>query len=238
MRNQILSSIIFSAIIFTITSCSVYTPNALNIPLLKEKGEFEVAAHVGNGTNLQAVYAVSNCIGLMANYMGTDSEVTINENLVIRKGSMYEIGCGYFSKRPASKALFEIYGGVGFGNINLDRTLLNAPSDINFQSNITKLFIQPAIGSVGKNFEISFATRLTFAQFRKINTNYSREVLLEDKLDNLEQPSWMFIEPALTLRLGIQNVKLQMQIGRSIKLNKQEIEHRSSIFNCGVIARI
>jgi hypothetical protein len=238
MKAQFQFLIFFSVIIFTTHSCSVYTPNALNTPLLKEKGDFELGAHIGNGTNLQAAYAIGNHLGVITNYAGTESEVSINDDNTKRRGSMYELGFGYFSKKPDSKIIYEIYGGAGVGNVSIEKKLSNATAYSIFKTSTSKFFIQPAIGSVRKNFEISFATRMSVAQYRKINTTYSDAELRSDNLYNLEQPCWMYVEPALTLRLGVENLKFQMQVGRSFKLSKQDIDHRASIFNCGLIAKI
>src|SRR6218665_3056415 len=94
-------------LIFTISSCSVYTPNVINTPLMKEKGEAVISGHIGNGGHLQASYALSDKIGVMTNFMAVNSSVDTDEG-DDRKGtgSLFEVGLGYFTSKPEKKGIF------------------------------------------------------------------------------------------------------------------------------------
>src|ERR1044072_8929111 len=74
-----------------LSSCAttMYTTNAVNVPLLKEKGEVKINA---TQNDLQAAIAVSDNIGIMANgyYKNYDGS-----NNYKHGGSMGELGIGY-----------------------------------------------------------------------------------------------------------------------------------------------
>ena len=228
-----------AAIIFCISSCSVYTPNVLNTPMLREKGDASISAHLGNGANLQASYALSNNIGLLTNFMAVNSEVDVdNGDNRKGKGSLYEIGLGYFSARPEKSGIFELYGGVGLGKVDIDKTIFNANNQVRtFEANATRFFIQPSIGSAGKIFEIALSSRFAFLKYNNVKTTYTIDDLEADNFVDIDDRSWMFIEPALTLRAGFPRFKAQLQIGRSIKLNNEELGYDPGFVNVGLVGR-
>lgn len=233
-----MKSIFFLTILCLITSCSIYSPNAINTPLHKKKGELSIGLHAGNGGNLQAAYAVGNHIGIMANAMSVNSEVTVNADVRKGTGNLIEGGLGYFSGNPNKKFCFEIYGGAGLGKVDIDKTFTNANVTRNFTAKGTRFFIQPGIGSVGKIFEIGLSTRLSVVKYKDIKTTYTIDDLTVDNFVGADARTWLFLEPALTLRLGFKFAKLQLQIGRSIKFNKEALGYERGIINFGLVGRI
>lgn len=223
-------------LLVTINACSVYTPNALNVPLLKNKNDLSVGLQVGSGGNLQAAYAISNHVGIMGNAMGVKNEVTINDNIRSGKGSLYELGLGYFAS--SGKNVFELYSGAGIGKVDIDKKFTSLNITRNFNADGRRIFIQPSFGRVGRNFEIAFSTRFSFVKYRNVVTTYTVDDLTSDNFANIDRPSWLFIEPALTLRAGSEKLKFQLQIGKSIKTNTQGLGYESGIFNLGLIARL
>jgi len=52
-----------------LSSCApMYVPNVRNAPLFNGKGEFQAAAFIGTGIDLQGALALSDHIGITGNY--------------------------------------------------------------------------------------------------------------------------------------------------------------------------
>ena len=232
------TTIKFSAIIILISSlcsCSVYVPNGVNTPMFTKKGETQINASVGTGVNVQGAYAVSDHVGIIANGYFNNTTTTIN-NDDTRKGNgkLFEGGVGYFTKADNGFA-FETYVGAGFGNLTIDKSVVSTKSNKAFETSAAKIFIQPTIGYAAKHFELGFTPRFTMMKYQKPTTTYSSAELAADKFVNIDQTNWLFIEPTLTIRAGGEKLKGQVQLGRSFKLNSQELGYSSGILNLGIV---
>ena len=128
-----------------------YGPNSVNVPLLREPKNLNLAgafsaADESSGFEFQSAYAFSKHIGGMINfYSATGSKTSSrnNSNMTLEKGNgvLGEIGFGYFTPLKNEEWIFEIYGGAGSGRV------YNQYSQGEFSKvNLAKLFIQPAIG--------------------------------------------------------------------------------------------
>jgi len=109
-------------VLFIFTGCvTLYKPNVINSPLLKEKGEFNTSASIGlSGCglyNLQAAYAISNHTGVMIDGMYHNRHSTISDSSVEKLNMFFgEAGAGYFTAFGNEKnRLFQCYGGCGYG---------------------------------------------------------------------------------------------------------------------------
>lgn len=173
-------------------SCNpVYFPNSINSPMLRNKKEIQANMMVGTGGfELQSAYAVTDDLGLMLNgsYIASTKNDTIKE---VR--SLGELGLGY-SKRFGEMGQFEIFGGAGLGKVPADFRGTNY--DGTQKANLTRFFIQPAIGLSSKIVDFSFASR-----FVAVNAGGETNT---------------FIEPGFIVKLGYKNVKLVGTLGVSI----------------------
>ncbi len=217
------------------SSCSVYVPNGINAPMFAKKGEAQVAGNVGSGVNVQAAYAVTDHVGIMANGYFNNSTVTLN-NDDTRKGSgkLFEAGVGYFNKSESGFA-FETYAGAGFGNLTIDRSIVSTKANKTFETSATKFFVQPTVGYSSKHFEVGFTPRFSMLKYTKPTTTYTAAELSADKFVAIEQTNWMFIEPTLTIRGGGEKLKAQIQVGRSFKLNSEDLGYSAGILNLGIV---
>lgn len=225
-------------IITMLTSCSVYVPNVVNAPLMNKKGEATIAAHLGDGGHLQASYAITNHIGVMTNLMAVVDKFENDTETKKGTGSLYELGLGYFSGSSSSNAIFELYGGAGFGQVSIDKTMMSNNITTKFDANAVRYFVQPSIGGRWQIFEAAFSTRMSAVNYSSISTSYSENELKSDKLWELDKTTWMFIEPALTLRAGLKNIKFQAQIGKSIKVTSKDLNYSSGFINAGLFFRM
>mgnify|MGYP005754825617 CR=1 FL=1 len=190
----------------------MYSNVGQNTPLFKEKGEFTGNAGFAysgpsedaGGVGLQAAYAVSDHWAVISSFysMG-DSDPEGWRG----RGSYFEIGGGYFGYNNNKRLVYELLGGVGFGSIKNNSNTENRFVDLSF----TKPFIQPSIGYSVEHFEIAFTPRIGAASFGSISYNLNPEH--KESLDQWinDYDGNFFLEPGITLRGGMKNVKLHLQ---------------------------
>lgn len=136
----------FVTLILSSCTTTLYVPNAVNTPLLKEKHEFK--ATIGPN-NAQAAFGLTDNFGIIANgyWDKFKSETTTNGQTTqtLNKGNLYELGLGYY--KPLTKVIvFETYLGGGLGNINFNQDNGTKRYDVKG----TKFFVQPSIGYVDR----------------------------------------------------------------------------------------
>ena len=210
-----------------LTSCrTVYAPNALNVPLLQEKGEVKATVATNN---LQVAVALSDHIGVMAN--GYVNAYKSDDKSFRNNGKGAEVGVGYFAQTE-HRIIYEAYGGIGLYNVKMkeenDRKTFNA--------NAVKYFVQPAIGWVNRYFEIAGSPRLSVVKYASPDvTGYTNEEQSVNYFNILDQKAHVFLEPTLILRGGYKFVKVQVQYGRAFKLSENNINYDDDIGSIGLI---
>ena len=245
--NAILTLLAFISLNSCVTPHYYYMPNSQNVPLFREKGEVRALAVTGAGdfstsTEIQTACAITNKIGVMANYMKKKSG-----NVQTRDGASgkyIEGAVGLF--KPLDKhVVLEIYGGMGSGRqhdeySDYDKIYLGYSNQ-----RFNKFFLQPSIGFTSKAFDIAFSTRVCKLFFtaieNKINTfnhhgsasEYSFDLnkLARNKESNL-------FESALTLRGGWKYVKVQLQLVYSGSDQMQDYLYEHFNMNLGLYIAI
>ncbi len=238
MKNSVLiSSILAGGLFFNSCTTQMYVSNAVNAPLLKEKGEVQVAV---TKNDLQAAVAVGRNMGIMAN--GYYQNYT-GDNSYQHNGALGEAGLGYFT--PIShNFIFETYVGAGAGKIHKQEMFTDQNDNsymASFNANAAKLFVQPDIGYKSKFFDFVVSSRFSFVKYNSFSqTNYTQQQLADDHLDNnnLTGPLFMFAEPALTLRGGYKFIKLQFQYGLTVNMTSNQIKHATNFSSLGLIINI
>jgi hypothetical protein len=204
------------ALFVFMTSCHImYVPNTQNVPLLEEKNDLKL--EIGT-KDLQVAYGITDHVGLMVNgyYNKNDWSVTSGtfDNQYLSKRSLIEGGLGYYSAL-GENGRFEVYGGGGFGHVNYDYNLFDneVQTESNtFGINFMRFYIQPAIGVQGKSFGMAFSTRLASLSFSNtLSEGYTINELTDEGLNELEDNMFFFVEPALTMRLGVKYVQFEIQ---------------------------
>jgi hypothetical protein len=226
---------LFAFAILTASCTHVYyAPNTANAPLLSEKGETRMNALYSaggvsefTGGELQFAHAVSKNFGVMMNGMSvsrTDEvstwDLDPNWNFASEthtekgKGSYIEFAGGYFKTLDNKrKWLFETYGGFGIGTANNDYGFGD-----HSKVNSNKIFIQPSLGYKSKYFEMAFVPKISFINWKMKESNLSNsnnEYLKTDLSTIEEKPHFTSFEPALLLRGGGANFKVQASLSYS-----------------------
>ncbi|KAA0990684.1 hypothetical protein [Dyadobacter aurulentus] len=208
-------------------SCrTVYAPNAVNAPLLQEKGEFKAAVATNN---LQLAAGVTEHVGIMVN--GFLNSYTSDDKSFKNNGKGAEVGIGYFG-HTEQRISYEAYAGAGLYNVRM-RESNNTKT---FDTDAVKYFIQPSVGWVTQYFDVALTPRFTMVKYKSPElTGYSPQEISGNYFNVLDQKMHAFFEPALTVRGGYRFVKLQLQYGHSFKMTKNNINYDSDIGSIGLI---
>lgn len=219
--------VLLSFYLITTGCVTLYKPNTIYSPLLKEKGELNTSASLGISGgglyNLQAGYALSDHIGIVAEGMYHNRIAKTNSNadsgyekLNILFG---EAGAGYFSKFGSEKSgLFQCYGGSGYGSTT-DRIYNTTTPNPEVNAKYFNIFIQPGVAYTSKNVELAFDLRANYVQLYKIHSFlYNKFEFWNTDFHYYSDTSLRFInlEPAITIKLGGEKLKGVLQFGATI----------------------
>lgn len=189
-----------------ISACApVYVPSTQHTHLMDDKGELHVATHGGtNGVDMQAAYALTNHMGLMAAASYGSAKQEGNSDHHIHQYG--ELGITYF--QPLGKiGRYEALAGTGFGSAEVvDHFVFLGPEEVQATGQFNKIFIQNNIGLETDVLETGLALRLGHLTFYTFKTASGTH-------DGPERGT--FFEPALFARLGWKNVKIESQVGFS-----------------------
>ncbi|MBC9912777.1 hypothetical protein [Chitinophaga varians] len=236
MKHHYLAGLALSGIL-GLTSCArhIYSPNAANAPLLKEKNEFKASI---SPYNLQAAFAVTNHIAIMANgqYVykiatpdndnnNTDNDLFTNQAL---RGGVVEGAIGFFQPLdPRKKMVLDVYAGGGAGGFRTLAPYSNNEQGLNredyrLSNRFAKFFIQPSIGFVHPVVEAAFSSRFSFVNFYDSYIGpkaYANDATAKADFLKVAAKPTAFYEPAFTVRVGYKYVKFQSQLLFSVPLN-------------------
>lgn len=237
--KTLLSVLAFSAGVIAMSSCSttLYTTNAVNAPLLKERGEVKINV---TQNDLQAAVAVADHIGIMANgyYQNYQSSNNYRHN-----GAMGEVGIGYLLNSP-SHLVMETFVGAGLGMVHKQEQFNGAGNSTymaSFDANAAKGFVQSNLGYRSKYFDVALTPKFSFVKYSDFSqSNYTDEQLRNDYLNNgrLTDPLFVFAEPAITVRGGYKFIKLQAQYGVTLNLGGQSIRRAPDFASLGLVIDI
>ena len=234
----------------------VYSPATQNIPLVHKKNDVKVAAYIssGLGSNDFQVYKKSSNIGLDVHtayaftnhfaaiinyynrweYNGVDNDVIRGDSITINyKRHLFEFGGGYFTMLDSANTAIQLFGGLGFGNFQINETIArNRTSAGRFhRSTVTEVFIQPVIISgYNKKFTAAFSSRFSAIFYGNIKTDYSDAELKQYFLYGLSPSPVFFWEPAMDYTYGskkLPGVRIELQIGLSILMNRRFVDYRT-----------
>jgi len=225
-----MKSIFLLSLLLVNLACSpLYMPNRQNMPLLTKKNEFQGSVSYGvDGANVQGSYAFDEHFAGMINAeMGKNKATNFDGDPTgWNKQKFAEIGLGYF-KPLGSNGAAEIFAGYGTGKSSvLEYSDYAANPDFRRNGTFQRFFIQPNVGFHSKVFEAGFGLRTVFVHYDRIVSSTS---------SHQGKSTFVLVEPAATLRLGWENVKLSWQMGLSLPAyNGSELDYNPLIGSFGV----
>jgi hypothetical protein len=193
--NRALYPIVF--IIF-LGSCTIerriYSPTQVNNPALQNAGDYTIASAYSSpsGVDINSGYAITNRIAIIGglNFYGNkDNEedfdilsATYDSAVLTYKYTGFHAGAGGFF--PISKdketVFLSFFAGYIKNKFRMKESLFQGSSNpstvpkLNFyNSNINRWFIQSAVNFYPKGFHIALASRLNFAAYDDVMTDYT-----------------------------------------------------------------
>jgi len=234
MKN---SQSLFIALVLVIlaSSCNpkFYSPNSHNVPLISDRGEIQVTA-AGNTDQLevQGAFGVTEGFSIIVNgglFIPSDEE---NGNG--GSGKFIEAGPGFFMP-VSSDFVFETYGLFGIGSFenHMPGSVNETDTKGDISANLTRIGLQPNFGYKSEYFSIGVSSR-----FVHVGYNHIKGDLIFDETDQIQylrdHNSNFMIEPALTLRAGIEKAKLQFQIGKSFNVTNKDFRQDDLLLTIGL----
>lgn len=236
----------FIVLVLSFTSCSVYHPQAVNIPLLREKGELQLDASVSAastfipipssvGINVTSSYAANDWWALQG-FVGYDMD----------KNFYLQAATGAY--KPFEHSVIEGYLGYGFGHSHYEReksTIGNNKywhvtkgnynicfGQVNFGfTNLTKAHID--IGAGVKLGE--FMPNITCLDYHYENDDFDYAHHGELVSDKAIKDPFFFVEPQVFIRLGSEKTKFSIKFGMDFPSEHEgSSELMMDIFNLGI----
>lgn len=232
--NHLKMITILGAIILTGCSPKFYTPNTQNVPLISEQGEVSLTlSGNANQAEFQGAFGVINGFAIKANgglFIPSDLD-----NGDGGSGKFVEIGGGYF-KPINENFVFETYGIIGLGAVenHFPSTVADNPlTKGNVSANILRYGIQPNFGYKSKYFNAAISSRFVMLNYSKIKG----DLIFDERsqADYLKENDLNFlIEPAITIKGGLERIKLQLQYGYSLNATNNNFKQDNSFFTVGL----
>ncbi|MEO6223389.1 MAG: hypothetical protein ABIP90_09070 [Vicinamibacterales bacterium] len=202
--------------------------------MIEAKGQTNLTV-VGNANQVeaQAAYGISDAVALQVNFGRVQPKKEDNGNS--GSGRLFEAGLGYFRHvRPS--VLFDVYALAGVGTVDNDfpSALAGNPGTTGkISADMTRFSLQPSISFQRRRVSISGSTRLSSLQYRNIEGSliFGGENQVKYLTDN---KSNFLVEPAVTLRVGGEKLRLQVQIVRSVNLSNSDFKQDKSLGTVGL----
>lgn len=228
---------IMYTVLFYSCSPNFYVPNQQHVPGFTSQGQTKLSASLVlnpdndvKGGDVQLAHSITDRTAILFNvnkYYGYNKSSQFhgfpfgsNNYDLGGSGHALEVGYGYF-KANDSRVITEVYGFASLASFCNNTHLgdLNG----NFKGKFTRLAIQPSITYKTKYFEAALSSRINHLHYYKIRGQYE---LYDELLENT--PDNFFFEPAITLRIGFNRVKLQLQYQYSYWLNSNKLNENNN----------
>ena len=213
-----------------------YAPAAQNAPLLSNKNDLSFSAGFGvtsnqSGIDAHGAFNPAKNFGLLAGMRSYNHESEGEGSSM----NSYEFGAGYLKELPQLWH-FEIYGGVGSGNVhNIHHT---GDSKVRFSN----FFLQPAIAvqNSNKTIQFAFVSRFSSNNFKIEDTSFNsdREPFVAKQMNIIHNQSrHLMWEPGFLLRAGWENILFKAGFSICSDLTDKDFYHDKTNFSVGIVFR-
>ncbi len=221
-------------VLFTACNPKFYSPDTQNVPLISQMGETNLTvAGNGNQAEFQGAYGINENLAVKANGSFFIPEELDNGDG--GSGRYFEAGLGYFTPL-AGNFVFETYGIAGFGRVenHFPSTVSGNPGTSgDISANVFRYGLQPNFGYKSKHFSAAISTRIVNLSYSNINGDLVYQS--QNQADYLnDNKSHFLLEPALTLRGGLEKIKLQVQFGHSLNLSNNDFRQDDNFLTLGI----
>jgi hypothetical protein len=212
-----------------------YAPNTHNVPLLTRARDFSGALAVGDSRGeLQGAYAITERVAVMLNAAVFDQSDDADGDG--GRGGILELGVGYLAPR-GERFQLGVFGLLGGGDVenHFPSTVASNPATTgNLEASLARFGVQPALGYRSTYFEAAASARIL--RLRYSDVAGSLVFGGEDQVQLLRsQSSHTLLEPALTVRGGLETVKLQLQLGWSFNQGHSSFRQDEAYLTAGVV---
>ncbi|MEP7195115.1 MAG: hypothetical protein ABI851_01255 [Saprospiraceae bacterium] len=234
--NKIKNLSLALLLIFFLTNCNptYYIPSTQNIPNIHSKSQGNLSLAGSSGQyELLAAYGVSSALAVQLNARLIQPGDLDNGDG--GSGKTLEAGLGYF-KSINDQFVFDSYALLGFGTMenHFPSTLASNPNTTGeISANLLKIGIQPSISFIKKYFSITASTQVS-----NLNYNGISGSLIFDNTNQQDylkgNNSQIFIEPALTIKAGLPNIKFQIQLLKSLNASNSSFKQNDALLSFGL----
>ncbi len=214
----------FVALLILSGCATLYKPNAINSPMLKEQGDFSVTTSAGSMgcglMNLQLSVSPVRHFGLMADGMYHFRESNRNDSTADKlRIYSFDVGAGYYTMMGDSKKwMFQCYNGFGFGKSKDGIDYEYQPDPI-VRARYFNVFSQPGIALTGDYFDMAIDLRINYVHMYDIYANQYEDFEWWNKdfvYHSDTTLNFVNLEPTITMRMGKGNLKGLFQLGFTI----------------------
>jgi hypothetical protein len=188
----------------------IYVPNTINVPQYDEAGEIHISAYTGSsGFDFQGGVSVSDNIAIQANTSFSGKGNRDEDDY--HTHSFGELELSAFADADEN-GIFTLSTGIGKGEVSSTGksfSIFNDGEILTADGKYSRAFLQGSAGMHSKFFRGGFACRISYVHFYSMSYN-------KQDVYGLKWRKWeYFIEPALFLELGGQNLIFLFQTGFS-----------------------
>jgi hypothetical protein len=213
-------AVVSLALAFAACAPKYYSSNSQNVPLFTGKGQAAVSAAINpeaHRAEARGAFATGEAFAVQGNaalYFPPDED---NGNG--GKGGLFEGGAGIFLPL-APRLVYETWALVAYGGVEnrFPGTVDEHPGTTGtLNANLVRAALQPAVGYKTPYFEAAASARLAMLNYFNVRGNLvtSDGNQQEYLRDHAQQ---FLVEPALTLRAGLPQVKAEAQLGFSVNV--------------------
>lgn len=214
-----------------------YASNSQNVPLFTGKGQAAVSAGVNpelHRAEARGAFAVSDRVAVQGNaalYFPPDED---NGNG--GKGGLFEGGAGVFVPL-APNLVYETWGLLAYGGVEnrFPGTVDDNPgTNGRLNASLLRAALQPGIGYKTSYFEAAASARLAMLNYFNIRGNLVTNE--GDQQAYLRDHGQQFlVEPAITLRAGLPQVKAEAQLGFSVNVGDRGFPQDDNWASLGLV---
>jgi hypothetical protein len=211
-----------------------YAPNTHNVPVLTRARDFSGVLAIGDGRGeLQGAYAFTDRFAVMLNgavFEKNDEQGDGGE------GGILELGAGYLVP-VAERVQLGVFGLLGGGNVenHFPSTLSSNPGTTGvLEAKLSRFGIQPIVSVRSTYIEAIASARILGLRYSDVEGSLIFSG--EDQVQMLRsQSEHTLLEPALTVRVGWETWKVQVQLGWSFNQGHAGFRQDEGHLTAGVV---